>query len=306
MPLGRQFFMGDTIGVILILGLVVLGLFLYFKFFKLYKVKNIVFVDGALGTGKSFFSVALAVRLYKKQHRIYTLKKWLLGFLSSFSAKFKEKLDALEEPVLYSNIRLRKIKFTKLTKDLLFRKNYRFSYKSVLLIDEFSLLADQFCYKDREMSERLSNFFKLFRHETKGGYIVINSQSTSDLHYSLKYVLSDYLYLHHTRKFPFVCAIRTQELAYTADKDGGSVVNVRENDIEETLKVMLVLKKYFKYYDTYCYSIFTDDLPVYRTDEFNPKKSNIKDANLISFKAYRYLTENIDKEKTNETKPKED
>lgn len=287
---------GDWFVILISLALVALVLWLYFKFFKVYKVKNIVFIDGALGTGKSYYSVALAVRLYKRNYRRYCILSWIQKCLSWWKW-LNAKIGTLEEPILYSNIRLRNIRFTKVTKDLLFRQNYRFAYKSVLLIDEFSLMADQFCYKDREMSERLSNFFKLWRHETKGGYIIVNSQTTSDLHYSLKYVLSDYLYIHHRTKWPFVTALSVQEMCYVADKDGGNVVNARYSDVEETCKLILSLNKYYKYYDSYCYSVFTDGLPVYKCAEFNGKGSYVKDSNLVSFKAYQYLTQNLEEER---------
>lgn len=280
-----------------------MGIWLYFKFFKLLKIKNILFIDGSLGTGKSFLSVAIAIRMYKKQLRKYYVKLWLLKILARFKLdRFSAKLDALEKPLLYSNIRLRNIPFVKLTKDLMFRQNFRFAYGSVLLLDEFSLMADQFTYKDREMSERLSLFFKLFRHETRNGYAIINSQSTSDLHYSLKYVLSDYLYIHHKKKYPFVISLKVQEMVYSADKDGGNVINARSEDIEETCKTMLVLKKYFKYYDPYCYSIFTDMLPVYKIAQYNDKDDSLKDCELITFKEYRFLMENIETLKAEEKK----
>ena len=54
------------VAFIIIVGLGVLALFLYFKFFKLLRLKNVIFVDGGLGTGKSFLSVSIAVRQYKK------------------------------------------------------------------------------------------------------------------------------------------------------------------------------------------------------------------------------------------------
>lgn len=288
--------MGDLLLWIVVIGGSILAIYLYFKFFKLLKIRSIMFVDGGLGTGKSFLSVALAVRLYKKQLRIYKIKRWLFSYLGMFSKKFQRAYETLEEPLLYSNIRLRNVNFVKLTKELLYRQT-RFAYKSVVLIDEMSLMADQFCYKDREMSERLSLFFKLFRHETRGGYCVINSQSTSDLHYSLKYVLSDYLYIHHMKKYPFFAALKVQEMAYTGDSNGQTIVNVRNEDIEVTLKTMLVLKKYYKYYDSYCYSVFTDSCRVWSMVEFNPKGANIKDRHLISFKQYMFLQENLNPEK---------
>lgn len=286
---------------IVVILLTCLTLYLYFKFFKLYKVKNVIFVDGSLGTGKTFFSVSMAVRLYKKQLRRYKVLKWLCGSLS-FIPKMKEQGDKLEEPYLYSNIRLRNIDYVKVTADLLCRKGFRFGYRSVLLIDEFSLMADQYTYKDREISERLSIFFKLWRHETKGGYIVINSQSTSDLHYSIKYVLSDYLYIHHKSKFPLITCLKVQEMAYCGDKDGSQVTNVMTDDIETNLRVMLVFNRYYKYYDTYCYSIFTDGLPVYRLIEHNFKGDSLKDPEIVSFKQWNYLKENYKDENPDKKK----
>lgn len=270
-------------------------LWLYFRFFKIPKIKNIVFVDGSLGSGKSFYSVYLAIRLYKRSMRRYRIAKVVLPMFK-FLPAVKRSLEGLEEPLLYSNILLRNVKFTPLTKDLLFRQNYRFAYKSVVLIDEMSLMADQFCYRDRIASERLSNFFKLFRHETKGGWMVINSQSTSDLHYSIKYVLSDYLYLHHMNaKFPFFAGIAVQEMAYCGDKDGSTIVNARLGDIEDALRWVIVPKRYFKYYDTYALSIFTDMLGVYRIDDYRTKEDSLKSGVLLSFKEYKFLTENLDK-----------
>lgn len=284
---------------LLILGVCILLIWLYAKFFKIPKLKNIVFVDGSLGAGKTLYSVYLAIRLYKRNVRRYRIAKFLIGAFS-FIPVVKERFDAMEKPQLYSNILLRNVEFHKITKDLLYRRNYRFAYHSVVLLDEFSLVADQFCYKDRELSERLSLFMKLFRHETRGGTLILNSQAVSDLHYSVKYVLSDYLYLHHVRKFPFFVAIAMQEMLYSADKDGSNVLNVRATDIEDTNKFVLVPKRYFRYYDSCCYSIFTDGLPVYYNPKLLTKNDSLKDFRLISFLAYQYLNENLTDEQKKE------
>ena len=289
---------------VIVILLSILAIYLYWKFFKLPKMKNIIFVDGSLGSGKSFYSVAVAVRLFKKQIRLYRIKCFVIGkivnkIINAVNWVFKKNYamkDLPEKPQLYSNMRLRNIEFTLLTKDLIFRKQ-RFAYKSVVLIDEASLMIDQMCFKDKELNERMSTFFKLFRHETKGGYIVINSQTTSDLHYSLKYVISDYLYLHHRTKLPFVTVVKAQEMCYSADKDGASIVNARNEDIEETLKNVLVLNKYYRYYDSYCYSIFTDSLPIYKKVEKLGRKDNLKTDILVSFKDFKYLYENLEKER---------
>lgn len=82
-------------------------------------------------------------------------------------------------PILYSNIHLRYVPYTYVTTDLLCRKEFRFAYKSILLLDEFSLIANQMMHKLKgmeEVNERMNEFFKLYRHETRGGYMIINSQ----------------------------------------------------------------------------------------------------------------------------------
>lgn len=297
--------MGDLVIWILFIGLGVLAVYLYFRFFKLFKVKSIVFIDGGLGTGKSFMSVAIAIKLHKKALRNWKIKKFFLGLMCFIDKKkFEPRLKELEKPLLYSNIRLRNYDFVKINQDLIFRHNFRFAYKSVVLFDEFSLVADQMLFRDKALNERLTLFFKLFRHETRGGYCVINSQSTSDLHYSLKYVLSDYLYLHHLSKFPLIWAFKCQEMSYCADKDGGQVVNANSGDIEDNLRIMLIFSKYRKYYDSYCYSVFTDMLPIYKINEFNVKGAYIKDSNLISFKDYVFLKENLEKRGSKDEKVK--
>lgn len=250
----------------------VLLLWIYFKFFKIPKVKNLMFVDGGLGTGKSTYSVYLAVRLFKRSKRHYKIAKFIFAPFTVFrKSKVRflynlgNKYDSLEEPLLYSNIPLRNIVHTPLTLDLIYRMK-RFPYKSVVLIDDISLMADQMMFKNLEVNKRLSVFFKFFRHMTRGGYLIANSSSTSDLHHAFKYCLSDYLYIHSRFDIPFFSVLRMQEMHYSADKDGSPIVTAATSDIEDTLKRVLVRKKYRKYYDTYCYSVFTDNLQIFRKD----------------------------------------
>lgn len=282
--------------IVLLLSIVVL--WLYFKFFKIPKIKNIVFIDGSLGTGKSYYSVALAIRLYKKMVRQWRFKKVLFKVFKPLMDKLG-KSTYLEEPMLYSNIPLRRVKHVPLTLDILLRKK-RMNYKSVVLIDEISMVADQFDYKDRFISDSLRVFFKLFRHETRGGFVIINSQSTSDLHYSIKSVLSDYFYIHHKVKAPFFSILKVQEMAYTSDKDGGQVVNAHTDDIETNLKMVFVLNKYYKCYDTYCYSILTDALPVFDDWYIIDKRESAKTKKVLTFKEGMYKVVTNEEEKDDE------
>lgn len=277
--------------IVLIVLLIVLIIFsiIYLKWFKVPKMKNVIFIDGSLGTGKSALTVCLAIRMYKRQVRHH---KWRLIF--SHIPMFKRwKND--EMPLLYSNIKLRGIDYVPLTNDLIVRKNVRYAYKSVVILDEFSLIADQNMYgkKFEEVTERMSEFFKLFRHQTKGGYMFINSQSTSDLNFTLKSVLSDYFYIHSksSRFVPIIQVLRVQECRYSRDN---SSLQVNIYDVEDNLKVMVMLKKWFRFYDTYCHSIFTDMLPVQDNKVRYNKGDSLKTDNLVTYKDYSFLYENID------------
>lgn len=272
---------------LIIAGLAVLLIWLYFHFFKIPKIKNLTFVDGGLGAGKTFYSVQLAVRLYKREIRRYKIRKVLLKPFAKCQDKKRlwgrlgHAYRHLEEPVLYSNIPLKYVKHAKLTIDIL-RREKRVAARSVVLIDDISLVADQMMYKDKKLAKELSIFFKLWRHESHGGYIVANSQTTSDLIWGFKYALSDYLYIHHGTNFPFVRVLKLQEMAYSADKDGSSIVNNRNEDIEETMKMVFCWKKYFKYYDSYCYSILTDGLEVYDKQTYLEYWQTAKTADLLT------------------------
>lgn len=269
---------------LIFIGVIGLVLFLYFRFFKIPKLKNLVFVDGTLGSGKSMLSVNLAVRLYKRNLRFWRINCTLCRLL-----KRKEP----EKPLLYSNIKLRNVPFVLVNRDLLTRNNVRFAYKSVLLLDELSLVVDQMDYKDKELSEKLSVFYKLFRHETRGGYMIMNSQAIGDLHYSAKYCLNDYFYIHSKTRLPFFSLLRVQECRYSAD---GSVVQNNDEDIENNLKVMLVPNKYFRFYDTYTYSIFSDTYKVASYLREYGKSDSLKADEFVTLKAKSALMVGREKE----------
>ena len=264
-------------------------------------------VGNNTGSGKSFLTISLGVRTYKKELRRYKIKKWILNNLSKIPAfnkkfKLKEKVSKLEEPELYCNIPLdsERVKYSILTLDMILRREFRPAYKSVVIIDDFGIFADQMQFKDPETNERLLEFFKLFRHETCGGYFFSNSQSMNDLHYSLKYVLNDYLYIHHKIRLPFVSILKVQELMYIADKQGNQQVTaINDGDFTDNLKNMVVLNKYFKYYDTYCYSILTDNLRVWRNrPKTSRKNKTLKASKILTIKQKHYYYENLKKEET--------
>lgn len=240
----------DIIVLLLICAAIGFGIWLFFKYFKVPKTGCVSLVTGGVKSGKTTFALQLARKNLASRQR----KVW---FINIFRRLFRKPL--LEKPLFYSNIK-HTFEYVPLTADLLLRKK-RFNKGSVVFISEASLVADSMCWKDENINEALMLFCKLCGHELgPGGKVVIDTQSISDLHYQFERNLSEYYYVHRTISWiPFFLISFVRELKYSAD---GSTLNVFEDDVEDTLRPLIIPKRRWKEFDAWCYSIMTDDLPV--------------------------------------------
>ncbi len=242
--------------------------------FKIPKVGAVALVTGAVKSGKTTYSVALALSQYKRAHR-----RWRV--VSFFRKIFRRPLR--EEPLLYSNIPLG-VPYVPVTEDLLCRRK-RFNYGSVVYLSEASLVADNSLYKDLILSERIMLFNKLFGHETCGGLLVYDTQAIGDLPAVTRRCLGQYFYVHHITKWiPFFLVAYVRECRYSEDN---SVISVDTEDVEDSLKRVLIPKSVWKKFDCYCYSSFTDDLPrVDNVVKLEKHTSLTVKGNICSFRDY--------------------
>lgn len=258
--------------LVLIIGLIVV--IVLTRKLKKPKVSCMALVTGGVKAGKSTFSCALALSKYKSQVR-------KVRFANFFRRIFRKEL--FEKPLLYSNVPL-KCKYVPLTDELLLRKQ-RFVYRSVIYAQEASLIADSQLIKNLDINQRLLLFNKLIGHETKGGYLIYDTQSINDNHYSVKRCISEYFYIHDTVKWiPFVLLCHVRELRYS---DDGQEINVYEGDIEESMRTVLISKRTWKMFDAYCYSVLTDHLPVASDVVEGRELSDLKAHKIVSFRKYK-------------------
>ena len=263
----------------LIIIVFVLFLYLILRMFKLPKFDNVICVTGEIGCGKSFSSVYLAVRTYRRRLFLYKVSTLLCKI-------FKRPYP--EEPLLYSNMPLYGVKYVAVTRDLLLRK-HRFAYKSVLLLDEVSLVQDSMTFRDPFTNETCSLFYKLFRHETRGGVLIFNTQAMADNHFSVKRSVSRFLFLHHRIKLPFFSVIFCRELIYS---DDGASVNTFVDDVERSLLRFIVPNRFFRYFDTYWLSGLTDDLPLLGSPIYRllRDRGSYKPSFFVSFRKFLSFT----------------
>lgn len=252
------------------------------KFIKHLKLGNLVLVTGGVKTGKSTLAVNLTIKQYKRNLRFYKIRCF---FVCVFKI-FKPDLTMPEKPLLYSNVPLNvKYGYVPLTEKLLKRES-RFAYKSVIYINEASLIADSMFYKDMVANEQLLLFNKLIAHSTKGGYLIYDTQSIQDCHFAIKRCLNNYFNIHHCVKvFPFFVFLKVREMFYS---DDGSVINIADNDIEFNNKWVCVPKSTWKKFDCYCYSVLTDNLPIEKNVVI---AKSLKADTIVSFKKFYTIKE---------------
>lgn len=255
--------------------------FLISKFlskFKFPKIGALGVFTGSIKVGKSAISLACAYSNYKRVHRRW---KFRCFFIKLFNKLRKNKKPLPEEPLFYSNIPLAEIPYVELTTDHLLRK-VRLNYKSVVFVDEASLLADSQLIKDHFINTQLLLFFKLFGHATHGGKAIFNSQCLTDLHYALRRCTNQYFYVHHITKYiPFVCLCSMREERFSED---GSTVNTYNEDVEANLCRVFMRKSIFKKYDSFAFSLLTDNLPTKNKVIRKTKFDSLKIDHITSFR----------------------
>lgn len=261
-------------GFILLGGFVVLIVWFVRKFFKFPAFGAVTMITGGVKCGKSALTVKFARRAYRKA---------LVGYyISCVVAKlFRRELP--EKPLLYSNIPLYKVKYVPLTLDHLLRKK-RFNYKSIVLLDEVSLVADSMLsvnQKSTDVNTQLLLFCKLFGHETKGGKLFANTHVLSDVHFAFKRTTSTYYYVHSLSRFPFFSFFHVREERYS---DDGTVVNSYSEDAQRSMLRIIAYNGLYKRYDAYCYSKLTDSCPTANIVKFNRSRADLKLNKIVSFR----------------------
>lgn len=243
--------------IIVLVLLTVLGVCLYVS--NNVRHGDLTLITGGVKTGKTHLSVALAEKDY---HR--ALWKWRIRCLRAYA--LFETLP--EKPLLYSNMPLGKLGDCYVPLDIdLITGAKRFRYGSVVYYNEASLIAGSKDIKNEELNDHLLRFFKLCSHATRGGKVILDTQSPHDVHYTIKRSLSTYLEIWRAVKLPFVTLMWVRENKLTDGErteamasDGKDYTAFRS--FGQILDFHVVSHKWWRYYDRYAYSALTDHLPV--------------------------------------------
>lgn len=287
---------------LLIIIIAIVAVFLIVKPYFI-KYDNLVSFTGGLGSGKSFMSTQTAIVLYRKQ------LAWVMIY-NLFHPKHKLLL-----PKLYSNIPLRTGLFSyavKLEKEhLLLQK--RIVPRSVVLLDEVDSFANQFqhdnpCIVNKKGGDRDGNFdefCRFYRHYTKGGYLIFNTQATANENLTIRRRQNTVIQLFHFRKWGI--PLIWPDLIYTVYARNvtlsDDVKTVEENNAEDNMRLMIGFIPLIRKYDTYCYSDRYETVPYGQDYMFKRLKTN---KPLIAPLGHQEkLTTSLEKEEQEELKRQE-
>lgn len=242
---------------------VILVLVVLFLVLRPYFVKydTLVTFTGGLGSGKSFMSVKTAIHLYRRQR----LRVRIHNF---FHPRKKQPL-----PELYSNIPVRitlRKKALQLTKEHLLLQRALIP-RSVVLIDEVDAFANQFQYNSPAIVDvkcggengNFDEFCRFYRHYTKGGYLIMNTQASANENLVIRRRQNSVnnLMLFRTWGIPLIWphifyTVRCRHITTSED-----VKTVEDEQAENGMRLCIGLMPLYRRYDTYCYAPRYDSVP---------------------------------------------
>lgn len=229
--------------MILFIVIVIVGLVIWWRSYKINTFDTVVAFTGGLGSGKSYMSTEMATRLLRKQRRkvfihnvLHPKSKW-------------------EKPLLYSSIPVRisrrEMAVTLTDKHLLLQE--RFALRSVVFIDEVGGYCSQFDYRATN-TDVFDEFVRFFRHYTQGGYLIVNDQCSENIVLQVRrrlntvYNLMDFR-MYPSKMLPLFYTVRVRNISVSEE-----IKTIEEQDTEDNMTTLIGFVPRFKRYDTYCYS----------------------------------------------------
>lgn len=260
--------------LILIL-IIILVIFIIIKNYKK-KYDTIVAFTGGLGSGKSLLSVQTSIKLLRKNRNYVWRQNNIWRYLKKIKSPKKPLQPILEKPMLYSSIPIyfrchfwnKKEWSIKLEEEhlLLIKK---LGFKAVVFIDEIGSFANQFQYKNSNILDNFNEFIRLFRHYTKGGYLVVNDQCSENIVLEVRRRINQVYNLMSFRHIWFIYWVKVRNISISEE-----IKTIEENNKENNMSTMFGIMPSKKTYDTYCYSERYSSVPTKKEKNYNKLKKN--------------------------------
>lgn len=218
-------------------------IFVFWLIVKPYFIKHdtVSLYVGSLGSGKTLIGVTDSLRMLRKNRmRVF--------WYNLFHKKKKLK------PMLYSSI---PIKISKKEMSLDLKTEHilmteRIIEKSVVFIDEVSLFLNSFeTVTTNKNIKTVEEFSTLFRHYTKGGYLIMTTQNTAKCNYVIRYCCNECYNLSNFNTIPVIHLVYWHKIRHITLTD--DIKTIEQGQAEENADWHIGFFGRRKY-DTYAFS----------------------------------------------------
>lgn len=224
------------------------------------KHDTVALYTGGLGSGKTLVGVTDSIRMLKRNR----LKVLWHNF---WHRKNKKPL-----PLLYSSIPIQISKKEKSidlkTEHILMQE--RVVEKSVLFIDEVSLFLNSFeTVITNKNVKTVEEFATLFRHYTKGGYLIMTTQNTSKCNYVIRYCCNEAYQLSEFNTIPVIHLIYWHRIRHITLTDDIKTIEQGHSEDNSSIRIGIFGRRK---YDTYAFSERYNTVPNGNTTTSNTLK----------------------------------
>lgn len=143
-----------------------------------------------------------------------------------------------------------------LTEDYLLLQKH-INYKSIVFLDEIGGYVNQYEYNNPNVIYALDEFIRLFRHYSRGGYLICTEQCSDSICKPIRVRLNKVFNLMNFKGyFGLFYRVNIRELSLSED-----IKTIEQQNSEDNMKVTFGLFPLRKRYDTYCYSERYNSVP---------------------------------------------
>ena len=233
----------------------------YFDNFKIWLKNLFRKKDNKLDYDKEipllYSSIPVFIKQKRKPFKMYNLvrlKKPIL--IEEKKVLFLTKKQFKQLKIEKKNVKLYIESSIELTEDYLLLQKH-VNRKSVVFIDEFGSYVNQYEYNNPNAVETLEEFVRLYRHYTKGGYLILTEQCSDCICKPIRVRVNKVFNLMNFRGyFKFFYKVQIRELSLSED-----IKTIESMNTEDNMRTTFGLFPLRRQYDTYCYSNRYNSVP---------------------------------------------
>lgn len=220
-----------------------------------------------------YSSIPIFIKQSRKKFKLYNLVKLRYKYWLEYNQKNEIKIERYIKRELFEELKSKSIITDKniqlfiecsleLTSEHLLLQEH-INCKSVVFLDEIGGFASQYEYNNPNIMYAFEEFIRLFRHYTKGGYLVCTEQCSDSICKPIRVRLNKVFNLMNFKGyFNLFYKVNIRELSLSED-----IKTIEQQNSEDNMKVTIGLFPLRKKYDTYCYSERYKSVPYAKFNE---------------------------------------